>query len=191
MSLCSDLLAFAYSAQCRCDPAKTIDYFSHLLLIYQSLEHINAAPVELANFIMDERTRGRFTNDNIGQACQTLGFGLDAPLKVEFEVDLDDNFLEGAWRDCVRRAWRDPVSGSQLQREANEAFRILAEVKGSAKLKKLWETGNNMMMNPDSAYDTLEIPKDVDDAMLIPVFAMRVCLSHFWFGDQSLILSTS
>ena len=74
----------------------------------------------------------------------------------------------------MKRSWRDHDGGQNLQRDANEAFRILAEVMGSVRLRKIWEAGKDKLMNLDQPYDTLEVPKDLDDSMLIPVFSMRV-----------------
>ena len=122
-----------------------------------------------------ERSRDRFTSEDLAKAVITLGFGADGPLRLDFDDEIPEDFIEGAWKECLKRSWRDPEHGPDMLREANEAFRILAEARGSENLRRIWEAGKQRVMNPDKAYDTLEVPKDVDDAMLITVFTMRVC----------------
>jgi ubiquitin carboxyl-terminal hydrolase 25/28 len=139
----------------------------------QDLDH---TPTELQSIVMEERARFRHTIEDQEKAIRTLGFGKDGDLCIDFESDVPERFILDAWRDCVRRAWRDVINGTDLQREANESFRIVAETRESAKLWAQWESGSNKTMNPERAYDTLEIPKEVDDAMLLTVFVMRVRL---------------
>ena len=132
-------------------------------------------PAELQSLIMEERSRNRYTFEDFISATRTLGFGRDGPLGLDFEDDIEDEFIANAWRDAVRRAWRDPENASALLRDAHEAFRILAETRGSTILRHQWETGSVKMMTPERAYDVLEVPKDVDESMLLTVFALRVC----------------
>ena len=138
------------------------------------MQDLGGCPQQLQDITVIERSRDRYTSEDIDTASHVLGFGSDGPLKVEFDNDIPGEFIENAWRECVKRSWRDHDGGQNLQRDANEAFRILAEVMGSVRLRKIWEAGKDKLMNPDRAYDTLEVPKDLDDSMLIPVFSMRV-----------------
>lgn len=119
-------------------------------------------------------------------ATERLGFGKDGQLSVDFDDDVEDEFIVNAWKDAVRRAWSDLKEGSQLQRDANDAFRVIAESRGSAKLRKLWEDTNGKIMDPDRAYSTLEVPKETDDGMLLTVFAIRVSCPYFGlsFGGE-------
>jgi ubiquitin carboxyl-terminal hydrolase 25 len=169
-----DLLAFAYLAQCRCDPAGTPKYFTCLTNILKNLQEYGRCPVPLQELIAMEQSRDRFTLEDIDTAARTLGFGSDNVLGVDYDGEIPDGFVENAWKDSVKRSWRDPEHGSEAQRLTNEAFRILAESRSSIKLRKAWEAGKDKYMNPDRAYNTLEIPKDVDDYMLITVYNMRV-----------------
>ena len=121
-----------------------------------------------------EQSRDRFTLEDIDTAARTLGFGIDNVLGVDYDEEIPDDFVENAWKDSVKRSWRDLEHGSDTQRLTNEAFRILAEARSSIRLRKAWEAGKNKYMNPERAYNTLEIPKDVDDYMLITVYNMRV-----------------
>jgi ubiquitin carboxyl-terminal hydrolase 25 len=132
-------------------------------------------PPELQHLVMMERERLRFTHQDLLDATKTLGFGSDGPLGVEFEDDVPEEFIINAWRDALKRAWKDTERGSELQRSATEAFRIIADARGSVKLRKLWEEGKGKTMTPDRAYDLLEVPKMVDEAMLLTVFQFRVC----------------
>jgi A repeated domain in UCH-protein len=138
-------------------------------------------PSDLQNVVMDERSRFRYTHLDLENAIKFLGFGNDGPLSIEFDEEVSEEFITNAWKDKVRRAWRDPRDGAEIQRDANESFRIVAEARGSVALRKLWEDNQGRTMNPDRAYSTLEIPAEVDDDMVLTVFSLRVCftLSHF------------
>lgn len=140
------------------------------------MQELGDCPTQLQEILVMEQSRDRFAAEDVARAADILGFGVGGDLRVEYDdTDVPDDFVENAWKECVKRSWRDHEKGSNLHRDANEAFRILAEARGSVYLRKLWEAGKDRLMNPDRAYDTLEIPKDVDDNMLITVFAMRVC----------------
>ncbi|KAF9486321.1 cysteine proteinase [Pholiota conissans] len=169
-----DLLAFAYLAQCRCDPARTPQYFTYLTHIVRQLEEYGSCPSELQELVALEQSRDRFTLDEVDTAATILGFGADNSLHVEYDEDIPDEFIESAWKDCIKRSWRDSEHGSETQRHANDAFRILAEMRNSVTLRRSWEIGKNYYMNPERAYSTLEIPKDVDDYMLITVYNLRL-----------------
>jgi ubiquitin carboxyl-terminal hydrolase 25 len=134
-------------------------------------------PPELQTVVIDERSRYRYTHQDLEAAVKGLGFGNDGTLSIEFDDEISDDFIANAWRDKVRRAWRNPKDGGAIQREANDALRILADARGSVKLRQLWEESRGRTMNPDRAYTTLEIPTEVDDAMVITVFLLRVGLS--------------
>lgn len=131
-------------------------------------------PSDLQSVVMDERSRFRYTHQDLETAIKCLGFGNDGPLSIEFDEEVSEEFIANAWKDKVRRAWRDPKDGGEIQREANDSFRIVAEERGSVALRKLWEENHGRTMNPDRAYSTLEIPTEVDDAMVLTVFSLRV-----------------
>jgi ubiquitin carboxyl-terminal hydrolase 25/28 len=138
------------------------------------MQEMGSCPSLLQDLMAMERSRDRFVAEDTANAAAVLGFGAEGPLRVEYEVDVPDDFIENAWKECIKRSYRDPAAGSSMRRDATEAFRILAESRGSVKLRQVWESGKNNLMTPERAYDTLEIPKDVDDYMLITVFNMRV-----------------
>ncbi|KAJ3512278.1 hypothetical protein NLJ89_g3608 [Agrocybe chaxingu] len=169
-----ELLAFAYLAQCRCDPAGTPKYFTYFTNILKHLQEYGSCPPALQELLVMERSRERFTLEDISTAAVQLGFGSENLLAVEYDEEIPDDFVENAWRDCVKRSWRDHEHGPETHRLANEAFRILAESRGSVRLRTVWDNGKNKFMNPDKAYDTLEVPKDVEDYMLITVYSMRL-----------------
>jgi len=169
----SELLQFAYLAQCRCDPAQTMQYFTALTSIVASLARENECPPELETFLVSETSRGRFTTRDFIEATQRLGFGSDNDLRVDFEDDVEPEFIERAWRDAIRRSWYDP-NGSSRRRDLNDAFRVVAEAMGNRELWKAWDEENTFGMNPEKAYSTLEVPENVDEDMLITVYGMRV-----------------
>ncbi|KAL4070474.1 hypothetical protein J3A83DRAFT_4525436, partial [Scleroderma citrinum] len=170
-----ELLAFAYMAQCRCDPAQTPLYFTQFFTIIQAIQEFGDVPAQdLQNLVFEERSRNRYTEEDLKNAISALGFGKDGPLRVELDADVDDDFIAEAWKDCVRRAWRDASNGTQLQRDANDAVRIVAESRGSTKLRKMWEDSSKNVMDPHRAYAILEVPAETDESMLITVFMVRL-----------------
>ncbi|KAF8167496.1 hypothetical protein B0H34DRAFT_647132 [Crassisporium funariophilum] len=170
----ADLLAFAYLAQCRCHPADTPKYFTYFSNIVKHLQEYGSCPAQLQELLGMEQSRERFTLEDIDTAARTLGFGADHVLGVDYDDEIPDDFVENAWKDTIKRSWRDHENGSETHRLANEAFRILAESRSSIRLRRAWESGKNKYMNPIRAYETLEVPKDVDDHMLITVYNMRL-----------------
>ncbi|KAK7063918.1 USP domain-containing protein [Favolaschia claudopus] len=154
-----EYLTFAYLAQCRCDPGQTIEYYTSMHELVLTLEGLGIASesLVLVQLLDSEQERGRFSIENLNGAANILGFGPDGPLK-----------------ECVKRSWRDLEGGSRLQTDATKALKIIADSRGSHSLQKVWEHGKRGIMSPERAYDTLEVPKDVDEEMLITVFTMRI-----------------
>ncbi|KXN88948.1 putative ubiquitin carboxyl-terminal hydrolase 2 [Leucoagaricus sp. SymC.cos] len=169
-----ELLAFGYLAQCRCDPGHITQYFTHLTSIVRALESSGEPSPQLQDLLISETMRDRFTNEDIDKAAAALGFGMDRELGVELEDDVEDDFIENAWKEAIKKSWKDSENGTDRQREANEALRVIAEAKGRPKLRQIWQTKRSTMMSPDRAYKLLEIPETVDDNMLITVFSIRV-----------------
>ena len=181
----TDLLAFAYFAQGRCDPAHTIDYFTSFYTVCQMVATMTDEPSHtLQSFVLDERERGRFTHEDFQEAPVILGFGVGGTIGVEYDDDVPDEFVENAWREAIRRAWRDGGDGQRLS-TANDAFRRIAEMRGSQALWKKWEQAKDGGITPERAYSTLEVPSDIDDGMLITIFSMRVSLPFFFFDARS------
>ena len=131
-------------------------------------------PIDLQNLILDERTRGRFTRDDFSNAVTTLGFGHNGPLRVDFDDTVEEEFIINAWRDGVRRSWKDETNGSTIRRELNDALRIISEVRGSAEMHRVWEREKGSIMTVDTAYSTLGVSKEMDENTIITVFDMRV-----------------
>jgi ubiquitin carboxyl-terminal hydrolase 25/28 len=173
----TDLLTFAYFAQARCNPAQTVHYFTSFYTVCQMVTTMTDEPSQtLQSFVLDERERGRFTLEDFQASPAVLGFGIHGTLGVEYEDDVPDEFVENAWREAVLRAWREGGDGQRLS-SANDAFRRIAEMRGSEALWKKWEQAKDGGMTPERAYSTLEVPAEIDDGMLITIFSMRVSMS--------------
>ncbi|KAI0363306.1 cysteine proteinase [Pilatotrama ljubarskyi] len=170
-----ELLAFAYLAQCRCDPANTMVYFTHLWTIVKAMMHLGQnVPQELQTLIVEERSRYRLTPDDLYDAAKTLGFGRDGELGVELDSEVDDDFIAQAWRSARQRAWQNPANAPTRRAGLNHALRLVAEYRGSEKLLKVWNDEKGTGMSPENAYSTLEVPREVDETMLLTVFSMRI-----------------
>ncbi|KAJ7070745.1 hypothetical protein C8F01DRAFT_1046433 [Mycena amicta] len=170
-----ELLAFAYFAQCRCDPLRTVEYFSSLGRLVMRFNAIGSDCELLEKIHSAESSRGRISEEDINSAPECLGFGADGPLRVEYEKDVDDEFLENAWKECVKRSWREH-DGSALQSRATAALKVLAIARGSHQLLRVWENAQRVIMSPEQAYATLEVSQDVemDEDTLIMIFTVRL-----------------
>ncbi|KAI0640335.1 cysteine proteinase [Trametes polyzona] len=170
-----ELLAFAYLAQCRCDPENTMTYFNLLWTIVNAMFQTGLTPPqELQTLIVEERSRFRFTPEDAQDAAKTLGFGRDGELGVELDSDVDDDFIAQAWRSARQRAWQNPANATERRAKLNDALRLVAEQRASEKLLKIWSEEKGTGMSPETAYSTLEVPKEVDETMLLTVYSMRV-----------------
>ena len=150
-------------------------YFSALVHIVQTMQVMNEdTPMDLQNLILEERTRNRFTRDDFLKAVSTLGFGHDGPLRLDFDESVEEEFIISAWRDGIRRSWKDETNGSATRRELNDAFKVVADVRGSAEMQRFWEREKGSIMTVDTAYSTLGVSKEMDENTLITVFDMRV-----------------
>jgi ubiquitin carboxyl-terminal hydrolase 25/28 len=137
------------------------------------MEFHGSVPNDIRELVVTERSRSRFTYDDLQTAARVLGFGIDNDLKVDFEDDVPGEFIERAWRDALRRSWQD-VDSAARRRNLMEAFRIIAEARGSREMYNQWKNENDNGMTPEKAYQTLEVPQTVDDDMLITIYNMRV-----------------
>ena len=150
-------------------------YFTHFVNIVNAFqEHGEIAPQELKILLRVERSRNRFTFEDFWAASHVLGFGKDGPLGVEFKDDTEDEFIVNAWRNMVHKVWQVPYAGPTMVRDVHEAFRVLAEGRGSIRLRQLWESDNAKMLTTKDAYAMLGIPENADESMLWAAFSLRV-----------------
>ena len=138
------------------------------------MREVGKCPSSLDLFVISESSRGRFTQEEFVNATNTLGFGSHNSLRVEYN-EADSEFIKSAWKDAIRRSWQDP-NGPSIRHDTNEAFRIVAEMRRDADLINEYENAQRMALTPERAYETLEVPFNVDEDMLITVYNMRV-----WF----------
>ncbi|EKM61525.1 uncharacterized protein PHACADRAFT_85514 [Phanerochaete carnosa HHB-10118-sp] len=173
VSYSPELLAFAYFAQCRCDPKKTPDYFTAFAQIIEIMKNRGVPPPDSLDLMLaEEKSRHRFTWTDLDRAEVLLGFGKAGPLGVEL-ADADEDFIIGAWKDAMKRVWGEPDAAS-ARADLIEAFKVIADLCGSVRLQEAWEMGKGSGMAPDTAYSTLDVPRDVDETMLLAIYAMRV-----------------
>jgi ubiquitin carboxyl-terminal hydrolase 25 len=168
-----DLLEFAYRAQCRCDPTRTVNYINDLTNLAMIIRV--AAPsvsVELDTLLANESNRGRWIPSDYDNASSILGFGRSNALKVDLN-ESEDEFVFRAWSDAMTRAWKDQDGGAARRKDLTQALNIIAEARGSRFLKQKAQD-NKAAMTPERAYQTLEVPSDVEEGMLIAVYKMRV-----------------
>ncbi len=174
----AERLAFAYLAQCRCDPENTMVYFAHLVTIVDAMVNRRVdVPEELQKLIIEERERCRFTPEDYVRAANALGFGRDSELGVELDADVDDEFIAQAWRSARQRAWQRSDAHTR-RAELNDALKVVAEMRASKALLKIWSEEKGTGMSPETAYSTLEVPNDVEESILLTVYSMRVSVGQ-------------
>jgi ubiquitin carboxyl-terminal hydrolase 25/28 len=94
-------------------------------------------------------------------------------LKVEWSDEIEEEFLIGAWRDAMRRAWDEPSTSRQRRTDLTTSAKVLAEQRGSKKVIQELRS-SNPDMDPEQAFRVLEVPNDVDEGMLLMVYQLRV-----------------
>ena len=131
-------------------------------------------PTELQTLVFEERERARFTPEDYAASSVMLGFGRDGELGVELDADVDDEFIAQAWRSARQRAWQNAGNATTRRAELNDALKIVAEVRGSDALLRVWETEKGSGMSPETAYSTLGVPQGMEESMLLTIYSMRV-----------------
>ncbi|KZV90932.1 cysteine proteinase [Exidia glandulosa HHB12029] len=178
----------AYKCQTYCDPAHIPQHFTRLT-------HLASAAVGLEELMATERSLGRWTQEELHSAVACLGFGEKGVIGVEADyvkhfwnsaalplndADGDDEFIESAYKH-QRNA---PHSGSlgldigegALQSSASDlktSLKIIAEYRGSKRLMQVVKAPEPMSIS--RAYETLGIPRELDDdAMICTIYNIRL-----------------
>ena len=113
-----ELLHFAYLAQCRCDPPSTLEYFQALTNIVDASRVVLQCPSSLVETpIVAEKSCERFTSDDVYAVIRELDFDANNDLRVDYDEGVDEHFSQSAWRDAIRRSWRD-TEGASKRRDA-------------------------------------------------------------------------
>ncbi|KAI1791667.1 hypothetical protein LXA43DRAFT_389666 [Ganoderma leucocontextum] len=171
-----ELLEFAYLAQCRCDPANTMVYFTHLLAIVDGMADVGVSvPDRLWSFIENEKQeRRRFTMEEHAGYARILGFGRDNHLGVELDSDVEDDFVAQAWRRARRRTWLTAGDQAEKRAQLDDALRAVAQQRSSIALVKIWNEESGSGMSRDTAYQMLGVPRDADETMLLTAYSSRI-----------------
>ncbi|KIK71437.1 hypothetical protein GYMLUDRAFT_52515 [Collybiopsis luxurians FD-317 M1] len=128
----------------------------------------------------------------------------EGPLKMDYYVvgssieggdgddasGVPDHFVENAWKECMRKEWEgetgaDVTQGGESKngvKNSTDALRIVAQARGSTTLMALYDSvkgtsgsyGSGTGSAGASPYAVLEVPREIDDGMLITVYQMRV-----------------
>ncbi len=152
--LALDFFHFAYFAQCRCDPRNTKNYFSAVVDIDSRLK-MKTGSIQNETMIVEERSRGRFTDIDVQESAALLGFGDNNELQLEFDDTVEDEFVLRAWKDKIRRSW-SASNGGFLRSGLIDALRTIAQSRGSRELILALENEQRNGMTPEKAYATLE-----------------------------------
>ncbi|KAJ3805779.1 hypothetical protein F5876DRAFT_51258 [Lentinula aff. lateritia] len=185
----ADLLCFAYLAQIRCDPAHTPTYFGALQVIMNALVQLSSMP-EYGSVFINTTNEDNNNVDNPDDERDRLIWETDDHYTSEELVTLiPDDFIVNAWRECFKRD-SNSTPGGDIEMELyegensgkgrnnyTEALRIVAESRGSIELMDMWhkvQRGSGKLLTIEGAYAALEVPADIDDAMLITVYQMRI-----------------
>jgi ubiquitin carboxyl-terminal hydrolase 25/28 len=161
-----ELLTFAYLAQCRCDPAGTVDYLAALEHIVQAMQVMNEDTLaDLQTLVLEERMR--FMRDDFLKAVGGLDFGPNCPLGVDFDESVEAEFIINAWRDGVRRSWDNEMNSLVTRREPNNALRVTADVSGDKETRRVWGCKRGSIMTVGTVYSTPGVSRDVDESTII------------------------
>jgi ubiquitin carboxyl-terminal hydrolase 25/28 len=159
-----ETVAFAYLAQQRCDPKHLALHFSTLVRYYDAAMSAGEnVPDWFMQLIVEERDRGRFTEDEYLAACSAFGFGPGGSLGVDIG-DADAAFLQLALKHGMEQA----AGTGKSVREVADQFRILLYARGEKALVDDFERqAAQGWMTLDEAYRLLQAGRDVDEELLI------------------------
>ena len=145
--------------------------------------------MSLQELIAIEQSRNRFTLEDVDKAARTLGYGFDNVLGVDYDDEIPDGIIENAWIDSLKRSWRD--HGSKVQRLINDAFRILAETRGSTRLRKTWEAGKDTTQTNQQQFQATQHQFETITSSLNTVTQTMSNLEHRIVNTQRALLAQS
>ncbi len=117
-------------------PARTPFYFTYLAEIVKQFQEYGDCPSELQELLVMEQSRDRFTLSDVQTAAITLGFGSDNALRLDYEEEIPDEFVENAWKDCIKRSWRNVEHGYETQKHANDLDQDSCRIPGQRYVEK-------------------------------------------------------
>jgi ubiquitin carboxyl-terminal hydrolase 25/28 len=77
-------------------------------MIVQMLQNHGHCPTSLLDILATERSRDRFTSEDLSNATATLGFGAEGPSRPDFGDEIPESFIE----DGLEGMFDDFVEGS-------------------------------------------------------------------------------
>lgn len=185
------MVKFAYRRQTHCDPQNTPTYFYLLKGISEWAAQVRHSSAEsLQILVSQEESRGRWSSDDLTRAAIVLGYMSEDEIAIGSGISLPSNFRESlrdAWLVRVKEVNAE-LSDNRLtrqfaedrKRELKEAFRILAEYSGSPEMvsefQQTMRMYGNGMVDVQDAYNALEVPKELDEDMVVTIYNMRVCV---------------
>ncbi|KIM40703.1 hypothetical protein M413DRAFT_28483 [Hebeloma cylindrosporum] len=163
----ADLLGFSFLAQCRCDPARTPQYFTYLTAIVKELQESGGCPPQLEELLAMEESRGRFTSEDLATAATILGFGVDVVLDVGYGEYAEDQLVEDAWVE--KRSWCGVEHGPAGTRGLIDGARtISAESRDSVELRKTPENDKEVPYHREYAISPPTTPQPQEQVTSLP-----------------------
>lgn len=183
-----EIAEYGYRRQIYCDPTETPVYFNALhQIMHWATSVAHSSRDGLSNLVGIEISRGVWTVETLRECAVLLGLAQQSEegvVGVLFGDDPDPAIIRDAWLKKVKDLNADFAAGrvrdkealGQRKHELKEAYRIVSEGTGKAQVVAAYEDAIKLYGSMDitEAYQTLEVPAELDDEMIVTIFAMRV-----------------